>query len=105
MKQWIRAAVEDGRLSVDDVTIAGKHLYSLIKGATFSPVIARYGRVPRIKSAGAAHQLHRDVSRPLPRGTLASSHPAPRLPQVVIRLHVHPHFSRGAQLLLQEDGE
>jgi len=49
MKQWIGAAVDDGRLSVDDVTIAGKHFYSLIKGAFFWPIIVGYGRVPRGK--------------------------------------------------------
>ena len=44
--QWIQSAADDGRLVVDDLDIASKHFYSLVKGAFFWPVLAGYRSSP-----------------------------------------------------------
>jgi TetR/AcrR family transcriptional regulator of autoinduction and epiphytic fitness len=49
LSRWIKAAAEDGRLAVDDPSLATMQLKSLLKGLLFWPLVIGYGERPTKK--------------------------------------------------------
>lgn len=49
LNQWISAAIEDGRLDIDDPQLAAAQLKSLLKGLLFWPVVTGYKKRPSKK--------------------------------------------------------
>lgn len=44
--RWIRAATEDGRLSVEDIELATEQIHSLLKGSCFWPQLLKMEPIP-----------------------------------------------------------
>ena len=53
LSRWIKAAADDGRLVVDDPSLATKQLKSLLKGLLFWPLVIGYGERPTKKTVNA----------------------------------------------------